>query len=56
MFLEVYPQVLGISTHKTCTKCGEFKPRDQFSKHDTTQTGMSSHCKACAPRIRSGER
>lgn len=26
MFLEVYPQVLGVSTHKCCSKCGELKP------------------------------
>jgi 5-methylcytosine-specific restriction endonuclease McrA len=26
VFLEVYPQVLGVSTHKACIKCGELKP------------------------------
>lgn len=32
---------------KTCTKCGETKAREMFSKHATGRDGLQSHCKAC---------
>lgn len=31
----------------TCTKCGETKPVDQFSKRSARPLGITSHCKAC---------
>jgi DNA-binding XRE family transcriptional regulator len=33
---------------KTCTKCKEPKPLDQFSKNRCAKDGKASHCKACA--------
>lgn len=33
---------------KTCTKCGEEKPLDRFSKHKSGKYGVQSHCKECA--------
>lgn len=35
------------TTLKRCTKCGETKPRDQFSKDKSRKCGLSPHCKAC---------
>jgi hypothetical protein len=32
---------------KRCTKCGEMKPRSQFSKDARNNDGLQSHCKAC---------
>jgi 5-methylcytosine-specific restriction endonuclease McrA len=47
VFLEVYPQVLGVSTHKVCTKCGELKPAD--SAHFSANRGkLRSYCRQCA--------
>jgi 5-methylcytosine-specific restriction endonuclease McrA len=46
VFLEVYPQVLGVSTLKRCSKCGEFKPLEDFS----FQSSRNKHraiCKEC---------
>lgn len=31
----------------TCTKCGETKPVDQFSKRSSRPLGITSHCKVC---------
>lgn len=33
---------------KTCTKCGETKPRLEFYLHRNTKDGRASHCQACA--------
>lgn len=32
---------------KTCTKCGECKPFDQFNKHSSTRDGYRPTCKPC---------
>lgn len=32
---------------KKCTKCGEWKPHDQFSKQSSKKDGLQSHCRAC---------
>lgn len=47
MFLEVYPQVLGISTLKRCSKCGEYKPLDAFNKKISNADGLNNSCKDC---------
>ncbi len=44
VFLEVYPQALGVTTVKVCSKCGEVKPIEQFHM---SGTGRRSNCKAC---------
>lgn len=35
------------TTLKRCTKCGEWKSRDQFHKQIGKKDGLCSHCKAC---------
>ena len=47
MFLEVYPQVLGVSTFKVCRKCGEPKSSDEFSKDASRSDGLCVYCKVC---------
>jgi ribosomal protein L32 len=47
MFLDVSPFVLGASTLKRCSKCGEYKLRDQFSKYTKSPDGLYSSCKLC---------
>ena len=37
----------GILAYKKCTKCGEVKDVDRFSKNKTTSTGYASQCKDC---------
>ena len=37
----------GILAYKKCTKCGEIKAVDRFSKNKTTSTGYASQCKDC---------
>jgi hypothetical protein len=32
---------------KTCSKCGEAKPRERFGKNTTKSDGMQSECKVC---------
>ena len=32
---------------KTCSKCGEEKPLDEFCRHKGRKDGLSSECKAC---------
>lgn len=34
-------------TTKTCTKCGETKTTDRFSKHRSKRDGLQSNCKTC---------
>jgi hypothetical protein len=33
---------------KKCTRCGEFKPRSDFSKHAVAKGGVQSTCKPCS--------
>lgn len=33
---------------KTCTKCGEAKPRSEFHKNRTKRDGLADQCKVCA--------
>lgn len=33
---------------KTCAKCGEHKPADDFHKHAANTTGLTPYCKICA--------
>jgi hypothetical protein len=47
VFLEVYPQVLGVSTHKRCNKCGELKPLDAFNKNSSESDGFNNRCRDC---------
>lgn len=47
MFLEVYPQVLSVSTFKCCQKCGELKAHEQFSKDASRSDGLCTYCKDC---------
>lgn len=49
MFLEVYPQVLGVSTIKRCSTCGEYKPADSehFHRNKRSSDGLYSRCKQC---------
>jgi hypothetical protein len=49
VFLEVYPQVLGVSTFKQCRKCGELKSADHehFFAHSKTKDGLQPYCKTC---------
>jgi hypothetical protein len=35
------------TTMKKCTKCGEEKPLEMFSRHKTTKDGRVSQCKNC---------
>lgn len=50
MFLEVYTQVLGASTLKRCSKCGEYKDadRDHFFAHRGASDGLQPYCKDCS--------
>lgn len=52
VFLEVYPQVLGISTDKRCYACGKWKPVDQFSRDRTRKDGLDPKCRACQAAYR----
>lgn len=36
-----------LQTMKVCTRCGEEKPRSEFSKNKTEKDGRQSWCKAC---------
>lgn len=47
MFLEVYPLVLGISTVKVCSRCGEVKPADS-AHFSVNGDKLRSYCKQCA--------
>lgn len=48
MFLEVYPQVLGVSTLKRCSRCNQEKPRSEFYKSRASKDGLGSYCSMCA--------
>lgn len=37
---------------KTCTKCGETKTRDEFSKHKRYTDGLQRKCRACDARYK----
>jgi 5-methylcytosine-specific restriction endonuclease McrA len=49
VFLEVYPQVLGVSTLKHCTKCGQYKPKSAefFYPAPAYRDGLRSRCRSC---------
>lgn len=32
---------------KTCTRCGESKPLEDFNKNSRTKDGLTPHCKSC---------
>lgn len=36
-----------VTTSKTCSRCKETKPVDQFGKNKSTPDGLSYYCKAC---------
>jgi hypothetical protein len=36
---------------KTCTKCGETKALEEFSKDKSRKDGLKSRCKACSNAI-----
>lgn len=36
-----------MTTHRTCTKCGEMKSLDDFSPHAKGKYGKQSRCRAC---------
>lgn len=42
--------------HKKCTKCGEVKLTDGFSKHRGRKDGLQSSCKGCERRYRKENR
>lgn len=50
MYLEVYPQVLGVSTIKYCPKCQTSYPAtaEYFHLNSRSKDGFSSRCKECA--------
>lgn len=58
MFLEVYPQVLGTSTLKRCTKCGEYKPADSehFNRSKRQRDGLHGTCLVCRAAYREANR
>ena len=37
---------------KTCTKCGEVKPRSEFHKNKKSGDGLQFHCKLCRAKWR----
>ena len=37
----------GVEAMKTCTKCRESKPTDQFSRDASSKDGLQGRCKAC---------
>lgn len=40
------------ATHKTCTKCGESKPLDEFHRDRSKSDGRLPHCRACKAAYR----
>jgi hypothetical protein len=51
VFLEVYPQVLGVSTHKVCVRCGELKPHEAFYVCKSKPDGLQYNCKSCCSEL-----
>ncbi len=47
MQLDCHPTVLGIFTHKICSKCGERKPKEFFSKSRAVRDGLAVVCRVC---------
>jgi hypothetical protein len=47
VFLEVYPQVLGVSTLKRCTKCKEYKEKAEFGSDISRKDGINPTCRQC---------
>jgi formylmethanofuran dehydrogenase subunit E len=47
VFLEVYPQVLGVSTLKRCNRCHEMLPVEDFPRDKSSKDGLSRRCKPC---------
>lgn len=45
---EIAPFVVGASAGKSCRGCGEWKPRDLFSKCSSHTDGLSTYCKDCS--------
>lgn len=53
MFLEVYPQVLGVSTLKYCPKCENVYPAtdEYFHLNSRSKDGFAFRCKDCAKQV-----
>lgn len=47
MFLDCSPNVLGVSTIKTCPRCHEVKHIDEFPRDKTRKAGVFPYCKSC---------
>jgi hypothetical protein len=43
-------------TLRLCTKCGQFKPHEAFSKRKASPDGMNHYCKECMARYYSDSR
>ena len=49
------PQLRRLSqkpTMKTCSRCQQEKPRDQFARSSQTRDGLQNYCRACATEAR----
>lgn len=49
-------EVIGVEETKTCTKCGEVKARDRFSKSAREKDGLQAWCKDCRGAYREENR
>jgi len=47
MLSECGPNALGVFTGKVCSKCGEWKPCDQFNLLRSGPDGLQPKCRAC---------
>jgi hypothetical protein len=47
VFLDCSPVVLGFSTIKRCSRCGEIKPLTEYSPDKSCMFGVKSTCRAC---------
>jgi hypothetical protein len=45
-----------VDGQQQCTRCGEWKPLEDFYKHKKTKSGRNSHCKACENKRSAGFR
>jgi 5-methylcytosine-specific restriction endonuclease McrA len=52
VFLEVYPQVLGVSTLKRCYSCGQWQTHDAYYTDKSRKDGLQPKCKACHAEYR----